>query len=166
MITVVRGSAPVAVARWMILWFTRIALRIEAFVLLIVVAIALRTLKFAGVVNWLDLQEAAPGLPVCLPLATRPSDVCSRRLSAAVESTSKRMYPQRPCLPGALVGSIMLTRRGIPNEIILGVAHSPDISLSAHAWLLANEAIVTGHSGGLDHVPLVRFARETKERAA
>jgi hypothetical protein len=64
-----------------------------------------------------------------------------------------RHVPGSTCLTEALVGEILLTRRGFPARLRLGVAREAG-ELRAHAWVESEGTIVIGEHGGT-YTPLV-----------
>jgi hypothetical protein len=62
----------------------------------------------------------------------------------AVEVTGHYLLRERPCLTKALVAQMLLSRRGYQTILRIGVAHSSDRSLQAHAWLERNGEIIVG----------------------
>ena len=57
-------------------------------------------------------------------------------------------------LPQALTARVMLERRGVPNELFIGVAKSDAGALEAHAWVTVDDVVVVG-----DLPDLARFRR-------
>jgi len=94
-----------------------------------------------------------------LSRSSRADDVLVRRLGIYIERVAARLYPRRPCLASALAGRLLLALHGRTSEIVLGVANgeSDSASLSAHAWLMSGDAIVTGRKGGAAFVPVARL---------
>lgn len=67
---------------------------------------------------------------------------------------SSRLVPAATCLPQALTTRVMLERRGVPNELLIGVAKSDAGALEAHAWVTVDDMVVVG-----DLPDLARFHR-------
>ena len=67
---------------------------------------------------------------------------------------SSRLVPAATCLPQALTTRVMLERRGVPNELLIGVAKSDAGTLEAHAWVTVDDVVVVG-----DLPDLARFRR-------
>lgn len=62
-----------------------------------------------------------------------------------IEGLSRRLPWRSTCLVQALAGNRMLTRRGIPAVIHLGISKHPENGkLGAHAWLSAGETVLLG----------------------
>lgn len=73
-----------------------------------------------------------------------PSDE-ERRLLWAVTAVSRRLLPNRPCLPQALAAQFLLRRRGArPAHLRIGVARNDDGSIEAHAWLERDGRVLLG----------------------
>lgn len=60
------------------------------------------------------------------------------------------------CLVQAIAASRMLSRRGIPWSLKVGVGRDTD-ALTAHAWLLCGERVVTGRRGMDKVTPLATY---------
>ena len=61
-------------------------------------------------------------------------------------ATAGRYVPGSTCLTEALVGEILLSRRGFPARLCLGVARKAGV-LRAHAWVESEGTIVIGEHG-------------------
>ena len=74
---------------------------------------------------------------------------CSRSLTStervawAVRTTS-RYIPKASCLTQAMAAQVMLARRGISNELRIGVAKTEEGKLEAHAWVESDGNVVIG----------------------
>lgn len=93
---------------------------------------------------------------------TRPEDVLARNRaalrhdsgttagagSAAIAFVIPRLAPRLPwrsdCLVQALAGQMMLSRRRITSEIVIGTAKQQDGSFEAHAWLTCEGSVILG----------------------
>ena len=53
----------------------------------------------------------------------------------AADAAGRRLFPEKPCLPQALVVLYGLRRRQLPAELRIGVARDSDAGLMAHAWV-------------------------------
>jgi hypothetical protein len=95
----------------------------QAWILLLVADLGLRTLPFARLDRWLapvvkgEADEAAVG----------------RLVWATAAAARHHFYPMR-CLPQALCLRRLLGRHGIAAELKIGVART-DGALAAHAWV-------------------------------
>lgn len=77
------------------------------------------------------------------------------RVAFAIPRVAARLPWRADCLVQALAASRWLDRLGIPTTLTLGVRKDMPTDFEAHAWLTANNHIVTG--GDISgHVPLTR----------
>ena len=125
-------------------WMER-GLLLEAFVWLGMMRMAVLLVSFQRIANYMRLtrKEATPAFPA--PLQTRVAS----GIGWAVQAAAARTPWESACLTQALVGMVMLQRRGIPGILYLGVAKNLDttINMAAHAWLKCGGDIITGGSG-------------------
>lgn len=82
-------------------------------------------------------------LPKTLVRSEAGPDVA--RMAWAVRRTA-RFVPMATCLTRALALQIMLSRKGLPTELFLGVGHSKAKEFIAHAWIERDSAILIGGS--------------------
>jgi hypothetical protein len=68
-----------------------------------------------------------------------------RRIVQSVESISRRILKERPCLTQALVAQRFLNQEGFETTLRIGVAKEGH-ELLAHAWLERGGRVVTGGS--------------------
>ncbi|MFD2239259.1 lasso peptide biosynthesis B2 protein [Aureimonas populi] len=70
-----------------------------------------------------------------------------------------RLVPRATCLTQAIAGQALLTRRGCPSIVRVGVRRSHAGEFQAHAWLLHEGRAILGarHEPGPDFVPLADF---------
>ncbi|GBF33820.1 hypothetical protein DCCM_2931 [Desulfocucumis palustris] len=80
------------------------------------------------------------------------------RIGRVVETVSRYTPWESKCLVQAIVGKIMLRRRGINNTLYLGVGRDEGKSLVAHAWLRCGEMIITGSQGRERFAAVGKFA--------
>jgi hypothetical protein len=67
------------------------------------------------------------------------------------------------CLPQAMAGSLMLTRRALPVRLSLGVPKRG--GMPAHAWLEAGNTPIAGMATSDAYAPIARFVgRRAKGR--
>ena len=70
----------------------------------------------------------------------------ARTVAWAVETASRVTPGEKTCLTQALVAQVMLTRRGYPSLLHIGVVKDEKGELQAHAWVeCQNEIVVGGH---------------------
>lgn len=117
------------------------ALRIEAAALCAIAGAGLEVARTETVARWLGALLG--------PRADAPAEQIAR----AIDAASRRVPLADRCLPRALVAQVMLTRRGHPADVHLGVAR-PGGQFTAHAWTMADGTIVIGAEAAADHVPL------------
>ncbi len=66
------------------------------------------------------------------------------RVVWAIRAVGRRTLGDRPCLPEALAGRLMLQRRGYEANLTIGVRKDEKGALLAHAWLESGQHIVLG----------------------
>jgi hypothetical protein len=80
------------------------------------------------------------------------------RVVWAVNASNRYLPISTNCFPRALATHVLLRRRSIPSEIQIGVAHSVEGTLEAHAWVEYQGQIVIGKVENLERfVPLPRL---------
>ena len=126
--------------------------------LLLAVAIALgamsaavHVLPFRHIAKFLALAEGQKAMGTA---QSSPEAVRSTRW--ALQVVSARLPWTCSCLSMALAGVILLTRKGLPASLYLGIAKSAD--RSAHAWLCSGDAGVIGTEVAQDFVPVSIFS--------
>jgi hypothetical protein len=95
----------------------------------------------------------------------RVADACSQQNAEAIlwaVRLGSRYVPAATCLTQALVGKLLLARRGLDATLRVGVAFSDSGSLQAHAWVESNGRIVLGGSevSVQCYTPLASFDKE------
>ncbi len=124
----------------------RVAL-LEAWTLLLLVALALRLVAFSRIVA---LARA--------PWRTRrPAPLSVARLLWLVEVAGRYAPCTAACLEQALVLSWLLGRRGVATTLRIGVARR-DGGLAAHAWLEHEGTVILGRAESGDYAPLLAIA--------
>jgi hypothetical protein len=86
--------------------------------------------------------------PTASAATTRSGSVEARAIGIAVRRAS-RLVPAATCLPQALTTRVMLERRGIPNELVIGVTKAGTGTLEAHAWIEVDDRVIVGHLNDL-----------------
>ncbi len=76
-----------------------------------------------------------------------PKDPIQIEIKGMVEAVSKRMPWNCNCLTQALTAKKMLSRRGFPSTLYMGVASTPEGNMEAHAWLRCGNRYITGLAG-------------------
>ena len=115
---------------------------IEAFCLTGIVRLAILLLPFRWLAPALGKhKQESPMIEDILKFET------ARRIGWVVETVSRYTPWESKCLVQAIVGKIMLRKRGIANTLYLGVGKDERKSLVAHAWLRCGEKMLTGGQG-------------------
>jgi hypothetical protein len=126
----------------------------EAVILLCLARLAISVLPFAKLMRWFGataLDDGQNKLPELDPAQTRIALGVRHMIARAV-----RFIPfDITCLPQAMAGSAMLTRRSVPARISLGLPKTG--GLPAHAWLEAGKIPITGMAGADAYTPIARF---------
>lgn len=134
---------------------------LEAAVLLIGAALALKLLPFRWLVRGggLRLSQPHPGKQLSLPArhAGLPGQV-----GQAVQRAARHLPLDLLCLPQALAGQWMLRRRRIASTLHFGMAKSTEGAspMQAHAWLTVAGHGVIGIPASLGFTEVARFSRE------
>lgn len=79
---------------------------------------------------------------------TADQQVLAREVEWLIGSLSRRLPFQVTCLMQAAAARSLLTRRGVPCTVYIGVAPRRDDgrNVNAHAWLQCGERIITGRA--------------------
>ena len=86
------------------------------------------------------------------------------RLLRIVTIVSEHL-PGSKCLDRALAAKVLLSRRGRPVDLRIGVLLGEDRKLAAHAWLEADDTVVIGQGESLDrYTPLPTLDRKVVMR--
>ena len=146
-------SAAHILRRWRRLsWKNRAALG-RAVVLVGLVRAALAVLPFRRVMRGLR-RLARPRARLTRRLA---EPLAFRRIVWSAETAGRWLLPSRPCLTQALVGHLLLRRRGYAAELRIGVAKE-DGGLAAHAWVEQDGRIILGGASSRERYrPLPAF---------
>lgn len=123
---------------------------VEAALLLTLVSIGLRVVRFPRLRRMLDryagMAEGGTLIENTVP-----------RIARAIDRSSRHLRLPTTCLVQALAADAMLRRRGHHSRLHLGVLGQRPVGrrLEAHAWVECDGAIVTGRTVGLsDYVEL------------
>lgn len=124
----------------------RIAIRLEALMLLWLIRVGLERATFAAMQG--RLARIFSFRRVRRPFPTTGETPSARvvELGAAISSAS-RFVPGARCVAQSLAGQSMLNRRGLSSRIHFGFRRTAEGSVSGHAWLEAGGAIVVGDEG-------------------
>lgn len=66
------------------------------------------------------------------------------QIAFVVPRLARRLPWRADCLVQAMAGQVMLSRRGLASEILVGTAKHPDGTFEAHAWLTCGGPVVLG----------------------
>ena len=133
-----------------------IGLLIEAWVMLGIMAVAVRVLTFRRIAGLLGFVERRDDAPV---QATEPG---AERIAAALQkAAASTPVPYGNCLCQALAGAVLLTRRRLPAVLYLGVApgKTEGDHFRAHAWLSSGAIDVSGGRTCAGFAPLAAFEK-------
>jgi hypothetical protein len=122
----------------------------QAWVLLLIVQIGLRTLSFSRLRRFLGLEHAKP-------LESETDDSATAdRIRRLVSMAARNHVVSMTCLPRALALEWLLRRRGISAELRIGVQRGDD-GVVAHAWVECQGRAV-GEPGDVEerYSPLLR----------
>ena len=125
-------------------------LLIKTALLLEVIKLGMWLLPFR-ILRCLLARMAAGTAPARLRHADHPS---VDRITWAVETASRRTPGLKTCLAQALAAQVLLTRRGYPALLRIGVAKGERQQLQAHAWVESEGKIVIGGSELERYTPL------------
>lgn len=116
-------------------------MRFEALEVLLVLPVVVGGLHTVG----LEQTWAAAQLPV------EPAPVDVDALLRWVRRASRRVPGAGRCLPRALTAAVLLRRRGVSGELLVGVRSRP---FAAHAWLLVDGEVRLGAGPASEHTPI------------
>jgi hypothetical protein len=105
---------------------------------------ALRLLPFQTVYRWMN-QLSNP-----VDSRTYQDDTEADRICRVVNKSGRHFLGVDSCFPQALVGKMLLERRGYSSKVRIGVIKDADGSLRAHAWVERDGVVVIG--GPVAHV--------------
>jgi len=119
------------------------ALYMNTAIWLIAVKVGLYLLPFERLRGWMARFDE---------LAGKPAEMEEMRaIIEAIERIAQVLAPlQINCLPQALVGHRLLSRKGFNVELKIGVLKHPGDQLVAHAWLEYQERVILGDLRGLE----------------
>jgi hypothetical protein len=109
-------------------------------VLLVLAKIGLATLPFRVIEKTMGRRRALENKP---EEASVPTTI-TQRCRWAVSAGARHLPLDLPCLPQAIVGQLMLRRRGFPASVVFGLARG-EADWYNHAWLEAGGQPVLGY---------------------
>lgn len=130
------------------------AILIQAFAVQLGVRIALGTMPFYLLLNYLQQIQTAVRQsphPNCLETDRQLSENASapESLAWAVRVTSA-FVPGSRCLCQAIAAQMLLAYKGFSSELRIGVQKTDSSMLSAHAWLVRQGLILVGNLPNID----------------
>lgn len=128
------------------------ALLFDAMWSLFLAKCSLLFLPFASIARGLGIVQAET---LCQPNVNQ--DGASRRIRWAIAAVSRRLPWKPACLVRALASHRMLSRRGLPSTLYLGVRRGQG-ALEAHAWLRCGAEFVTGDDAMTGFTPVCCYA--------
>jgi hypothetical protein len=129
--------------------FAAVAHAAVAALALVLADAAIRVLPFRVIARWL-----------AMPVRRSRADTAGRHAAAvrwAVNAAQRRLR-YVPCLAAAVAANRLLTLRGVPSEIFIGVRTDRAEPFGAHAWLLADGLVITGAEEKAAYEPLYSIA--------
>jgi transglutaminase superfamily protein len=125
----------------------RRGLIVEAAAWLLVARLALALAPFPLIARRLGafVPPADPRVAAVSAPTTPGQARIAREVSWAVTRAAAHAPFRAVCLPQAMAGRIMLSRRGVASAMHFGAAKGQDRPLNAHAWLDAAGVKVTGY---------------------
>jgi hypothetical protein len=111
---------------------------VQVSILLILIRIALILLPFRTISRFIQrIGRKKPGPNVS-------EDLFVRRILWAINRTAGPILGDRACLTQALVGQVLLGRRGVDTQLRIGVLKDGDGRFQAHAWLESDGQVLLG----------------------
>ena len=129
-------------------------LLIKAALLLEAIKLGVRLLPFRTL-RWLLARAADTSIG---PQHTEY--VSTDRVTWAVEMAARHAPGVKSCLTQALATQVLLSRRGYPTLLHIGVARGEQGRFQAHAWVESEGKVVTGGTGLENFIPLAVFKGE------
>lgn len=77
------------------------------------------------------------------------------QIKAATARAKHLSFWKNKCLVQSLATRLMLQRRGIASQLVLGVQKGENNTMLAHAWIIANDMELVQKDG--EYLELVRF---------
>jgi transglutaminase superfamily protein len=84
-----------------------------------------------------------------------------REVRWAIEAVSPWMPWDTTCLVQALAAGRMLSRRGVPWDLRIGLCRDETRQLLAHAWLRSGRYVVTGRGGAGRFTEIITYGPRT-----
>jgi hypothetical protein len=149
-----------AVVRYARLPRTQRAGTLEALVELVRAYVLVRILGWSRYSK--TLGTARPGDP---ELSWDGDRTEARAVGRAVDRWRRVAPRSATCLVRAIAGQRMLTRRGIPSALVLGLrVDGVTQTLGAHGWLRVDAEVMIGREEMAGHHPMAHFVAGTSHR--
>jgi len=110
----------------------------------------------------LPLQRLIKPLPDCGGAATSDYELSAKQTAWAIETASRHLPGVGNCLVQALACRTMLTRRGCPARLRLGVGRDKEGRFRAHAWVESEGRIVIGRRGSFGRAGLPALRQQSQ----
>ena len=133
-------------------------LLLETAICLVGISAAIRLVSFHKIAKFLDLTEIRADLSF-----SAPNDPKIQDIAHALRIVDARIPWTCTCLCQALAGIFLLSRRGFPAILHLGVSKGATThdALLAHAWLDCGAINIMGGETAASFTLLARFAAKT-----
>ena len=82
--------------------------------------------------------------PPAISVLSQDGDALVNRVAFAIPRVGQRVPWRADCLVQALAAQHWLGRRGVATTLVIGVDKPGPADFAAHAWLMADDRIVTG----------------------
>jgi hypothetical protein len=139
--------------KFLLLMATERSLLIRAVLLLGAIRVGLSLLTFRTLRRLLARVAPARG-------GFRDPHHCSPEQVARAVTAASHYVPRATCLTQALATQVLLTRRGYPVSLRIGVAKEEGGRLEAHAWVENQGKVVIGGAALERYTPLSAFGGE------
>jgi hypothetical protein len=113
----------------------------------ILLAVARALVRFVPLRYWRKTLGPIDNQPIQITTGSANEVTTNKAVAVGlwVRRTAKKMPFRAVCLPQAMAGRWMLSRRGITNQIFIGAKRNEELSLSDfHAWLMHGDRCLTG----------------------
>lgn len=104
-------------------------------------------LKSGFLLNILSFRRIMQRYPPPVPPAHTPANGLPEEIKTAIRHAGHLLPWENRCLVRALAARSMLSRRGIPSKLSLGVLLDDRKKMSAHAWLTTEDLEVVEKNG-------------------
>lgn len=133
--------------KWLALSGAERRVAAEALILVAILAVALKLLPFRVV-----HQRVVRPVRVVPPQSRHETFIAAKRIGALVDRAGQTLHAS--CLTRAFALARILSSRGIPHELSVGVRRSGS-SLAAHAWVSDGGVVLIGGGETSQYSPLL-----------